>query len=58
MPGLSGSDLIFYGFLLILGLLTFGYTQLKRLGGPEPDYLGDDFDTSDSDDSDGGGDDD
>lgn len=47
--GLSHADLIFYGFLLMIGVVVFVYIKIKRLFGTESDYLSDDSDTSDGD---------
>lgn len=47
--GLSSADLIFYGFLLLIGMVVFVYIRIKRLFGTESDYLSDDSDTSDGD---------
>ncbi|GAB2555525.1 hypothetical protein [Spirosoma areae] len=54
--GLTGSDLISYGFLFIVGCLVHLYVRVKRWFGTESDQLGDDAD-SDSFWGDDGGDD-
>lgn len=45
--GLTESDLIGYGFLLVVGSVVYMYIRVKRWFGKESDYLGDDADSDD-----------
>ncbi|GAB3891645.1 hypothetical protein GCM10028803_03670 [Larkinella knui] len=51
--GLTTSGLIFYIFLLMLSGMLYLYSLVKRLFGPESDYLSDDSDGGWDSDSDG-----